>query len=466
MTPAARIIEWFYTAPVEDVAVRRGDPLGMRAVAEDMAEVLAPGLSNRTMDGRWISIMCWALQQSYSAWCALGTVEDDGHVVTREAAREIYSWLRPLELLWVARTVVKTGGDRGKGRQLPGVRAVRHWVDGDGSRERFGFEPGSYARYRFTGVYGAYRVALRSLPGLTAGGHGWRLGPLGRELAEVVHSEVRCGRTHRRRKGRRPDPDRYWERTFEWDRGRSEFLPTVLAEPRRFASPERRSLRRALFSPTEGSDVDRRNGIRRRAVVEAAAGSSATTRPALLADIARALGGGNPLDELALLAPFCELADAGIAAMNACWAAVAEGDGAGLARESDVVARKEVSEALDVLAAAAKRWQHDSSRASRRIVVADALAESVLGAGSSRKRQFEALERHHNQFGGGLKWLALEGDMIKPLAPIRGGYASEYRFRIGALSRLGVQTGVITATPKALRDSDELTEEGVVEEER
>src|SRR5688572_13730452 len=125
MPTAEPFFEWFYTAPVEDNAVRRGDPLGMRAVAEDMAEVLAPGLSNRTMDGRWFSIICWALQQSYAAWWALRAVEDDGHVVTREAAKEIYSWLRPLELLWLARTVKNTD-DRGKGRQLPGVRSIRH----------------------------------------------------------------------------------------------------------------------------------------------------------------------------------------------------------------------------------------------------------------------------------------------------------------------------------------------------
>jgi hypothetical protein len=142
------MMEWLFTAPIDAVAVRRGDPLGMRAVAEEMAEVLAPGLSNRTMDGRWFSIMCWALQQAYAAWWALGAVEDDGHIVTREAAKEIYSWLRPLELLWLARTVRKTD-DHGKDRQLPGVRAVRHWIDGDVGPERFGLAPDSYSRYRF-----------------------------------------------------------------------------------------------------------------------------------------------------------------------------------------------------------------------------------------------------------------------------------------------------------------------------
>jgi hypothetical protein len=68
----------------------------MRAVAEEMARALAPGLSNRTVDGRWLSILCWALQQAGSAWRAYGAVADDGDV---EFARNIYSWVRPLELL-------------------------------------------------------------------------------------------------------------------------------------------------------------------------------------------------------------------------------------------------------------------------------------------------------------------------------------------------------------------------------
>jgi hypothetical protein len=233
-------------------------------------------------------------------------------------------------------------------------------------------------------------------------------------------------------------------------------LPTVLAEPKRFARPERDLLSRALFSSSEGSDVDRHYGARRRAVVEAAVASSAITRPELFADIARALGRGKPMDELALLSPFCELADAGVAAMNACWTAVSEGDGTGFARTSDVLARPEVTAGLDYIAAAAKRWQREASTARRPIPVADALAAGVLGADGQRKRQLHALERHHNQFGGGLKWLAIEGDTIKPLAPIQGGGASEYRFRIGAVSRLGVQAAVIGEMPTSLRDSDEL----------
>lgn len=35
MAIASIACEWFFTAPLEDIAVRRGDPLGMRAIAEN-----------------------------------------------------------------------------------------------------------------------------------------------------------------------------------------------------------------------------------------------------------------------------------------------------------------------------------------------------------------------------------------------------------------------------------------------
>jgi hypothetical protein len=449
------ISEWFYTAPFEDIAFRRGDPLGLRPVAEEMARALAPGLSNQTVDGRWLSILCWALQQSYSAWRAYGVVTDDGDV---GFADEMYSWLRPLELLWIARTVALTD-DQGKGRQLRGVRPVRQWVNGDVRREPFGFAfDAAYRRYRFTGAYGAYRVALRSLPGLTVSGDGWHLDRLGWKLAEIVKGEVQCSRTHQRGTGRRPVPERYWQREFKWQQGQSEFLPTLLARPRPLAKPERELLRLALFAPN-ATDIDRSNASRRRAVIEAAAGSSATARPDLFADVARKLGGRKPLDELALLSPFCALADAGVAAMNHCWAAASQGHGFGFVLAADVLARRDVAEALGDLVAACKRWRRDSARGRRRISVADALADSMLGARGSRKRQFQALERHHNQFGAGLKWLALEGNRIIPRAPIRDGDASVYRFRIAALCRLGVQAGIIASVPQALRGFDELGDE-------
>src|SRR5205807_120699 len=136
---------------------------------------------------------------------------------------------------------------------------------------------------------------------------------------------------------------------------------------------------------------------------------------------AKALGEGKRTHKLAPLSAFCELADAGIAAMNACWTAVGEGDGAGFPRTSDVLARPEVADAFDDLIEAGRRWQREASSDHRPDSAADALAAAIDGAAGNRKRQLVALERHHNRFGGGLRWLAIEGETVKPLAPLRGG---------------------------------------------
>ncbi len=41
-----------FTEPWEPVIVRRGDALGLRALADQFAEAVAPDLSNRVRDGR------------------------------------------------------------------------------------------------------------------------------------------------------------------------------------------------------------------------------------------------------------------------------------------------------------------------------------------------------------------------------------------------------------------------------
>ena len=76
---------------MEDVAVRRGDPLGLQVVAEGIAEALVPGLSNRTVDARWISILCWCLRQGHAAWKAYGAGHGQPAV-----GKHLYPWVRPL----------------------------------------------------------------------------------------------------------------------------------------------------------------------------------------------------------------------------------------------------------------------------------------------------------------------------------------------------------------------------------
>jgi len=453
------IAEWFYTAPLEDFAVRRGDPLGMRPVAEQIAELLAPGLSNRTVDARWLSIMCWALEHAHPAWRTLAATEDEGAVASRDAANSLYAWIRPLELLWIARTLKATSGNVLERRQLPGVQAVRRWIEGGETGERFGLFPESYARYRFTGVYGAYRVALRSLPGLTMGADGWRLDSRGKTLAEIVRSSVRMKSMQAVGGGRRPLPENYWLERFEWQRGGPTCLPTVLTESQRLPGDECAVLKQSLFSTA----ADEEHGTRRRLVLEAAERSRATTRPALYADIARSLACEQSAGHLQHWSAFSELADAGIAAMNACWSAAAKREsgsvGNGAATIDEVLDHTGVVNALDDLARAAKRWKSERTSANSFAVV-DALAGGIVAAGDDRKRRLKALELHHRTYGDGRRWLAVEGRELRLLAPSRGGHASNYRVRIEALSRLGVQCGIIDHMPSALRDADAFDVEG------
>ena len=443
--------------------MRRGDPLGMRHVAEEIAELLAPGLSNRTMDARWLSIMCWALEHAHPAWRKFGPGADDGAVASRDAARSLYTWIRPLELLWIARTFKATSDHVTERRQLPGVQAVRRWVEGRAPAVHFGMFPESYARYRFTGVYGAYRVALRSLPGLTIGGDGWRLVNHGKTLAEIVRGSVRMKPAQGISGRRHSLPEEHWLERFDWQGGRfrAKCLPTVLTDPRRLPSDESKVLAQALFSSAAGDE----NGRRRRSVLEAAAASQATTRPALYADIARCLAGEPSTERLQYWSAFSELADAGIAAMNACWSAAGKRSASSMrtiaAASDDVLAHDDVGHALDELGRAARRWKKEGTSTGSFSVV-DALAGGIVAAGADRRRRLKALERHHATHGGGLRWLMFDGQELKLLAPSRGGQASNYRMRIEALSRLGVQCGVIKRIPDALLGADAFDVDGAM----
>src|ERR1700731_4726725 len=46
-----------FTEPWDPIVVRRGDALGLLALNNMFAETVAPGLSNRVRDGRWVTIL-------------------------------------------------------------------------------------------------------------------------------------------------------------------------------------------------------------------------------------------------------------------------------------------------------------------------------------------------------------------------------------------------------------------------
>jgi hypothetical protein len=198
--------EWFVSAPYDPVRVRRGDPLGFRQTADWYADLLAPGLSNRTIDARWVTLLLWMLNKANGAWQHFhaGAPLDDA-----ATARAYYEWIKPLELLWVARTATLCNGN-GRGRQLPGIRGVNRWLENEGELPHFGLSTDQYGRYRQTGIYGAYRVLLRQAADLTVNGDGFRPTRSCAELIELVDNDVPKIRRRAARRKRTPHAERYW----------------------------------------------------------------------------------------------------------------------------------------------------------------------------------------------------------------------------------------------------------------
>ena len=154
-----------FTSPWETVFVRKGDALGLRALADQFADAIAPEFSNRIRDGRWVTILAWCLARSQEVFHA-----STGRAVsTRSEQSARYAWLRPLELMWVARTIALARDDW-RERSLAGQRSVQRWSESARSAPRFGMSVDQFLAYRQTGVYGGYRLAFRRWPQMTAGG--------------------------------------------------------------------------------------------------------------------------------------------------------------------------------------------------------------------------------------------------------------------------------------------------------
>ena len=136
-----------FTAPWDPVIVRRGDALGLLALTNIFAETVAPGLNNRVRDGRWVTILAWCLARSHQVFHTTGGRSTS----TRSEQGRRYAWLRPLELMWAARTVCLAGDDWME-RQLAGVRRVRPWYEdyreGSSFADRFGMSADQFRAYR------------------------------------------------------------------------------------------------------------------------------------------------------------------------------------------------------------------------------------------------------------------------------------------------------------------------------
>ena len=446
---------WFFTQPEDPVLKRRGDPLGFRQATDNFANLLAPGLSNRTVDARWLTILCWILRNANELWQYYrsgGDTSCPGDF--REAAADLYTWIRPLELLWIARARELVPDHNLTGYQLPGIRAIERWFDGT-DPEHFGLSRDQLRRYRQTGVYGAYRVALRCLNGLTALGDGWTIGTHGRKLATIVDKSLNWKPFLSKldsHKGRKPNKEKHCRTQFwwQWERpGKKRFLPESAQCVRRLPKAERMILEEVIFD--DGTLDVEADAKRRLQVVKIIKDARGTSHAALC----RALEKGLPQqlrNQIAGLQPFSILADAGVDAMNAVWERLG-----GESRLSVVACVQDsiVKKKLGRLRMATVRWRKASPADTRAgLENVDRLADAVCKTSRSLPGILRALLSHHVNNGGGLRWFRMSPDekTILRVARDRPYGGAFYRFRLAALARIAVQCGLLAGSRyKALR---------------
>jgi len=461
---------WYFTAPWETGPIRRGDALGFRAGADYFADLLAPGLSNNTSDARWISILSWCIQWSHVAWRSAG----GGDLSRRDDQRARYAWLRPLELMWVDRTL-ESGQNTG---QLRGRRSVERWRNSGRKAPNFAMTADQFRRYRQVGTYGAYRVVFRGIPGLTTG-DGWTPSETALKLAGLVNNSLplaaRLTQTHFEngtKWGAWADGKeaRYWiERGWpEWRGAGSKktwgFLPTPDDGIRKqLPDEERKLLESAIFE----------KGSIRRVTAEVLAGAKTAKTHAELCDaLASSTALSAKIDERASLAPlpaFTRFADAAMDAMRALWGKIKsfynnEKD----APTVEKLARSgELDDSLDLLRQAAAAWLGARGRSAfPHAQVVTQLAESVLSAKTTAD-QLRALSKHHHEHGGGLRWFREKAGKMVPLISDKGIAATDYRFRLRSLARLATQCGVagMKNALDVLEGQEFESEEGIEDDE-
>jgi hypothetical protein len=449
-----------FTAPWEPVIVRRGDALGLRALADHFADAIAPDLSNRVRDGRWVTILAWCLVRSQEVFHAAG----GRAVATRGEQQKRYAWLRPLELLWVARTIALAADWRN--RSLAGQRRVRPWYEYDGqATDRFGMSADQFRAYRQTGMYGGYRVAFRKWPGMTVLGDGWTPAKAANDLAKWLDGKLGSARppwllhagdgeednvSTRSAKLGRGEEHRWWVRQWSgFDRGgKNDDLNTLPRRKDDFQQlPEANLLKPLVF----GED---RNAKRRLVVALEVEKADAGDH----LGVCEHLGQIFPDDPaFALLPSFSRLADAGMAAMDLL-AKPLETDSR--VRLADAAAHPQAPRICEELAAAAQEWGGSARMQLPHIETAHRFAGAIVSA-----RPVEclgALLQHHEAYGGGLRWFVLRNGWIEPRTPWRSG-SSRYRFRVWSLCRLAAQCGILRDMPVALLEDAEVEEEETVE---
>lgn len=429
---------WYFTAPWEAASIRRGDALGFRAGADYFADLVAPDLSNATSDARWVSLLAWCLEWSHVVWRKAG----GRSLSRREEQRARYAWLRPLELLWVDRTL-ESGQSTG---QLRGRRSVERWRKAERQLPNFAMSPDQLRSFRQVGTYGAYRVVFRRVGGLTTG-DGWTPVSTALELSALVNDGLpRDVRLEHRRfesgtKWRHwtDEEARYWVEhgwPTAWSRAGEGFLPTPDAAVReRLPERERRLLEAVLFGP---------DSVRRVTAGAMAGARGASTHT----DLCDALASSTALSMklgprlLAPLPAFTRFADSSMHAMRGLWTDMSRDKQGPTSSIDKLASSADLRARLDSVRETAVAWL----RAPGRSVfpyehVITRLAEAMQQARTPLE-QLRALAGHHYEHGGGRRWFREQDRKIVPLVFDTGILASDYRFRLRSLGRLAAQCGV------------------------
>jgi hypothetical protein len=442
-----------FTEPWDPIIVRRGDALGLLALTNVFAEAVAPGLTNRVRDGRWVTILAWCLVRSQQVFHASG----GRSVSTRTEQAKRYAWLRPLELMWCARTIALAEDDRE--RPLPGRRRVEPWYGDYSARgycpDRFGMSVDQFRAYRQTGSYGAYRVAFRKWPEMTIGGDGWTPGSATNQLAKWLEGKLGSARpkwqlygghgadeavSSRSAKIGRSDECRWWLNNWDnFDNGASRIEETLPRPRAEFGVlPEAHLLNPIIFG---------RGGKRRRKVAMEIAKCGDKDHIGICRHLGREFKNEEPA--LALLPRFSRLADAGVAAMEVIARSLGGKSQISIAEAASSSSAKRVCEELY---AAARNWQSGDDLSLRHIETAHRFANAIQSA--EPIECFTTLLQHHEVYGGGLRWFVLRSGRVEPRMPPLTN-TSGYGFRLWSLCRLATQCGVIKKMPAGLREEAE-----------
>ncbi len=455
-----------FTAPWELESKRRGDALGLRALADEFAEAVAPGLTNRVNDGRWVTILAWCLVKSQGVFEA-----DYGKSVTTAAEqRKRYEWLRPLELMWVARTLAITDGDANN-RALSGLRSVSPWykkykenrrLDGD----QFGMKTAQFGAYRQTGMYGGYRVAFRMWPGLTKGGDGWTPAIMAIKLAKLLNRRLgKAGLPTYEAEQRKPTLRasawwlKHWNQ-FKDKPPRNDADAKTLPRPRdkfkKLPDDEADILREVIFGGNGNSDSSTDQGCQRRRMIAEAIPLSPMSHLEVCKQLASKFSKEDGV--IADLARFSRLADAGMDAMNLIAESLKSDTTSATKSLNEVASSRKAATVCKELHQAALAWCHAVANEppATGFVHRDKATEFARKIQSADPKEcLKALLQHHKSNGGGLLWFVLCGGQIEPQSLPKNNVASSYRFRLWSLCRVAVQCGVIRIMPPGVREEFE-----------